>query len=105
MMYLHRYDGDTMAMIRTSYLHTLQAAYEKRVTTLDTFIASETNTRQKNQLIKQRDHTRKQLEELVKYDAQLQHVANMHIAIDLDDGVVVNHQKVQADVKLLKPIK
>ena len=105
LMYLHRYDGDTMAMIRTSYLHTLQAAYEKRVTTLDTFIASETNTRQKNQLIKQRDHTRKQLEELVKYDAQLQHVANMHIAIDLDDGVVVNHQKVQADVKLLKPIK
>jgi hypothetical protein len=105
LMYLHRYDGDTMAMIRTSYLHTLQAAYEKRVTTLDTFIASETNTRQKNQLIKQRDHTRKQLEELVKYDAQLQHVANMHVAIDLDDGVVVNHQKVQADVKLLTPIK
>ncbi|WP_414950118.1 BREX-1 system adenine-specific DNA-methyltransferase PglX [Levilactobacillus brevis] len=105
LMYLHRYDGDTMAMIRTSYLHTLQAAYEKRVTTLDTFIAAETNTRQKNQLIKQRDHTRKQLEELVKYDAQLQHVANMHIAIDLDDGVVVNHQKVQADVKLLTPIK
>ncbi|MGX4759215.1 BREX-1 system adenine-specific DNA-methyltransferase PglX [Limosilactobacillus fermentum] len=105
LMYLHRYDGDTMAMIRTSYLHTLQAAYEKRVTTLDTFITSETNTRQKNQLIKQRDHTRKQLEELVKYDAQLQHVANMHIAIDLDDGVVVNHQKVQADVKLLTPIK
>lgn len=105
LMYLHRYDGDTMAMIRTSYLHTLQAAYEKRVTTLDTFIASETNTRQRNQLIKQRDHTRKQLEELVKYDAQLQHVANMHIAIDLDDGVVVNHQKVQADVKLLTPIK
>ncbi|MBB1165923.1 BREX-1 system adenine-specific DNA-methyltransferase PglX [Lactobacillus rhamnosus] len=105
LMYLHRYDGDTMAMIRTSYLHTLQAAYEKRVATLDTFIASETNTRQKNQLIKQRDHTRKQLEEVVKYDAQLQHVANMHIAIDLDDGVVVNHQKVQADVKLLTPIK
>ncbi|MCT2907928.1 BREX-1 system adenine-specific DNA-methyltransferase PglX [Schleiferilactobacillus harbinensis] len=105
LMYLHRYDGDTMAMIRTSYLHTLQAAYEKWVTTLDTFITSETNTRQKNQLIKQRDHTRKQLEELVKYDAQLQHVANMHVAIDLDDGVVVNHQKVQADVKLLTPIK
>ncbi|RWZ46119.1 BREX-1 system adenine-specific DNA-methyltransferase PglX [Lactiplantibacillus plantarum] len=105
LMYLHRYDGDTMAMIRTSYLHILQAAYEKRVTTLDTFVASETNTRQKNQLIKQRDHTRKQLEELVKYDAQLQHVANMHISLDLDDGVVVNHQKVQADVKLLTPIK
>ena len=47
----------------------------------------------------------RQVEELVKYDAQLQHVANMHIAIDLDDGVVVNHQKVQADVKLLTPIK
>ena len=105
LMYLHRYDGDTMAMIRTSYLHILQAAYEKRVTTLDTFVASATNTRQKNQLIKQRDHTRKQLEELVKYDAQLQHVANMHISLDLDDGVVVNHQKVQADVKLLTPIK
>ncbi|KWT46401.1 restriction endonuclease subunit M [Levilactobacillus brevis] len=105
LMYLHRYDPDTMAMIRTSYLHDLQAAYEKRIANLSTFIDTETNTKQKNKMIKQRDHVRKQLDELVKYDVQLQHVANMHIALDLDDGVVVNHKKVQADAKLLAPIK
>lgn len=105
LMYLHRYDPDTMAMIRTSYLHDLQAAYEKRIANLSTFIDTETNTKQKNKRIKQHDHVRKQLDELVKYDAQLQHVANMHIALDLDDGVVVNHKKVQADAKLLAPIK
>ena len=105
LMYLHRYDPDTMAMIRTSYLHDLQAAYEKRIANLSTFIDTETNTKQKNKMIKQRDHVRKQLDELVKYDVQLQHIANMHIALDLDDGVVVNHKKVQADAKLLAPIK
>ncbi|ERL63645.1 hypothetical protein L248_2485 [Schleiferilactobacillus shenzhenensis LY-73] len=105
LMYLHRYDEDTIAMIRTSYLHDLQAAYEKRHANLDTFIAQEANTREKNKMIKERDHIAKQLSELVKYDVLLQHVANMHIAIDLDDGVVVNHAKVQADSKILTPIK
>ena len=94
-----------MAMIRTSYLHDLQAAYEKRIANLATFIDTETNTKQKNKMIKQLDHVRKQLDELVKYDVQLQHIANMHIALDLDDGVVVNDKEVQADAKLLAPIK
>ena len=47
----------------------------------------------------------KKLAELVKFDQDLQHVASQQIEIDLDDGVVVNHKTVQADVKILTPIK
>ncbi len=35
----------------------------------------------------------KKIEELVKYDALLQHKADQLIEIDLDDGVVENYKK------------
>ncbi len=44
------------------------------------------------------------------YDEILDHIANEHIDIDLDDGVKVNYEKVQTDhngkkYKILAPIK
>lgn len=52
----------------------------------------------------------KQLEELVEYEERLEHMANERIAIDLDDGVKVNYEKVQTDrngkkYRILAPIK
>ncbi|WP_225884229.1 BREX-1 system adenine-specific DNA-methyltransferase PglX [Lacticaseibacillus mingshuiensis] len=105
LIYLHRYDQDTMAMVRTAYLHPLQEAYTATREQLQHFSESETNPREKNALSKRIATITKQLDELIKYDAKLQHVANSHIAIDLDDGVVVNHDKVQDGEKLLSPIK
>lgn len=105
LIYLHRYDENTMATIRTSYLHPLQAAYENKLAQLKPLLDSETSTKAKNQLQKQIDKITKQRDELIKFDAKLQHVANMHIKIDLDDGVVVNHEKVQGGENILSPIK
>ena len=105
LMYLHRYDENTMAMIRTKYLHPLQEAYERRLDQLKSFEANERQTRQKNAIKKQITTITKQLDELVKYDEKLQHVANLHIDLDLDDGVLVNHAKAQADTKIFTPLK
>ena len=105
LMYLHRYDKNTMAMIRTKYLHPLQEAYERRLDQLKSFEANERQARQKNAIKKQITTITKQLDELVKYDEKLQHVANLHIDLDLDDGVLVNHAKAQADTKIFTPLK
>lgn len=105
LIYLHRYDENTMAMIRTKYLHPLQKAYVNRRTQLAEMIDTESNTRQRKQMTKALTKLDKQIDEITKYDISLQHVANMHIPLDLDDGVLVNHEKVQGDQKLLSPLK
>ncbi|WP_155288050.1 BREX-1 system adenine-specific DNA-methyltransferase PglX [Lacticaseibacillus zhaodongensis] len=105
LMYLHRYDSNTMAAIRTKYLHPLQSAYENRIEQLKQMLDQGLSGRDKNVASKELDKLLAQLDELVKYDQVLQHVANQHIVLDLDDGVLVNHKKVQAGEKLLTPIK
>jgi hypothetical protein len=105
LMYLHRYDENTLAMIRTTYLHPLQEAYVNRRTQLAKMIEVESNTRQRNQMTKSVTRLDKQIDEIAKYDTSLQHVANMHIVLDLDDGVLVNHEKAQGGQKLLSPLK
>lgn len=42
-------------------------------------------------------HLKKQLKELVDYEERLEHMANERIAIDLDDGVKVNYEKVKTN--------
>lgn len=79
LMYLHRYDENTLAMIRTTYLHPLQEAYVNRRTQLAKMIEVESNTRQRNQMTKSVTRLDKQIDEIAKYDTSLQHVANMHI--------------------------
>ncbi|WP_338217584.1 BREX-1 system adenine-specific DNA-methyltransferase PglX [Lacticaseibacillus salsurivasis] len=105
LMYLHRYDENTLAMVRTLYLHPLQEAYGNRRTQLKNMIEVEANAKQRNAMTKEVAKLDKQLDEITKYDISLQHVANMHIKLDLDDGVLVNHEKVQGGQKLLDPLK
>ncbi|MCT3315941.1 BREX-1 system adenine-specific DNA-methyltransferase PglX [Lactobacillus paracasei] len=105
LMYLHRYDRNTVAMIRTKYLHPLQEAYERKLVQQKKLEEDEQQTRQKNKYKKRITTITKELDELIKYDEKLQHVANLHIDLDLDDGVLVNHAKAQADTKILTPLK
>ena len=105
LMYLHRYDADELAMIRTDYLHPLQGKYEGRLAQLTELAANEPIVSQKKRYEKELKHLEKQLDEVKKYDAPIQHLANQKIQLDLDDGVVVNHQKLQGDEKILTKLK
>lgn len=89
----------------TKYLHPLQEAYERKLVQQKKLEEDEQQTRQKNKYKKRITTITKELDELIKYDEKLQHVANLHIDLDLDDGVLVNYAKAQADTKILTPLK
>ncbi|WP_204122460.1 BREX-1 system adenine-specific DNA-methyltransferase PglX [Lacticaseibacillus mingshuiensis] len=105
LLYLHRYDENTMATIRTAYLHPLQDAYAQKQEYLSHLLETEKSSSERNSIGKRLTKLANQLDEITKFDQSLQHVANLHIDLDLDDGVVVNYEKVQGGEKLLTPLK
>ena len=96
LMYLHRYDPDTVARLRTDYVHELQDRL--RVQLDDARKTAETGEgRQRTVAAKRAQKLEKQQTELLKYEEQVHHLADMRIPLDLDDGVKVNYGKL-ADI-------
>lgn len=95
LMYLHRYDENTIPTARLSYLHDIQWKYEQEKDRLEKLIENTTITSEKVKAKKALDLIDKQILECKAYDEILNHAANMRISIDLDDGVKVNYQKFQ----------
>jgi hypothetical protein len=95
LIYLHRYDKDTVARVRTDYLHELQKAYESRINELERIVESNTTKSEVAKARKAIEKIKKQLNECTAYDQVIAHVANQSIEIDLDDGVKVNYEKFQ----------
>lgn len=109
LVYLHRYDENTAGRI-LMYLQKLQKKYETEVRAIDTMLEHILDHRHAAAEEKRREHLRKQIEEIKEYDERLEHIANEHIRIDLDDGVKVNYEKVQKDregkrYQILAPIR
>jgi len=93
---MHRYDIDTVAIVRTDYLHLLQRKYEVEVNRLDMVMEDvNASVREKTEAKKKKEKIQKQILECVQYDQVIAHVANQKISIDLDDGVKVNYDKFQ----------
>ena len=59
------------------------------------------SVREKHQYQKNVAKLKRQLDELHKYDGDLHHQALNEIELDLDDGVLINHAKLQGNKKLL----
>lgn len=95
LMYLHRYDENTIPTARLSYLHDIQWKYEQEKDRLEKLIENTTITSEKVKARKALELIDKQILECKAYDEVLNHAANMRISIDLDDGVKVNYQKLQ----------
>lgn len=99
--YLHRYDQDTVARIRTDYVHELQDRL--RVQLEDAQRSAEAGAgRMRTAAVKHAQKIEKQLIEMGKYEEIVHHYADMRIALDLDDGVKVNYAKL---AELLTKIK
>ncbi|RMW43347.1 BREX-1 system adenine-specific DNA-methyltransferase PglX [Lactiplantibacillus pentosus] len=101
LMYLHRYDEGELAMIRTDYLYPLQSRYEEYIERLEQWVQDESVAKTKKQLEKNLKHVTQQLKELKQYDSILRHVADERIKLDLDDGVLVNYDKLQDESRIL----
>lgn len=99
LVYMHRYNEDTTGVVRIDHLHKMQTAYEHRMDNLRYEITHSDNARDRNRAEKELDKLTKQLKETKDYDEKIGHLAIARIGIDLDDGVKVNHAKVQTDEK------
>ena len=101
LIYMHRYNDQTVAKVRTDYLHTLQRKYEAEINRQQLIVdSSESTTKDKTVAKKKSDRINKQIEECREYDEVVAYLANEKISIDLDDGVKINYAKFQ-DVKVI----
>lgn len=99
LMYLHRYTPDQLGKVRTEYLHELQKAYDNRIELRQQQISTSDNQKEINAMTKEIAKIQKQLKEVREYDEKLGHLALKRIELDLDDGVIVNYDKLQRDPK------
>lgn len=90
LIYMHRYQADTIARIRTDYIHKQQARYRSEIETIEQQINSETSVN-KVKLTKKLNLLREQLLEITAYEEKIHHLADQMIEIDLDDGVKHNY--------------
>jgi hypothetical protein len=95
LIYMHRYDQDTVGRVRTDYLHKVQAKLEDILNHCNIILASEASTSEKAAAVKKKEKLIKQLAETRLYDQAIAHIALSRIPIDLDDGVKVNYAKFQ----------
>ena len=95
LIYMHRYDADTVGRVRTDYLHKAQKYVETAMQSAQYTIDNATSASEKSKATKAVTKYTKQLAEMKIYDEAIAHVANQRIKIDLDDGVKVNYAKLQ----------
>ena len=98
LIYLHRYNADTIGNLRIDYLHRMQRIYESESSRMQDTIEHSTNAREVATATKRREKLQKQLKECREYDEKIAHLALSRIELDLDDGVKVNYRKLQTAV-------
>ena len=94
LVYMHRYQPDLLARIRTDYVHEQQERYRAQIGYAnDALVSAERGERVR--LDKRIKMLNDQLKETIAYEEKLHHLADQMIKIDLDDGVKVNYAKFQ----------
>lgn len=92
LIYMHRYNSDTIARIRTDYVHEQQSRYRTAIEETELRCQSAQGT-DKVKLEKKLKNLREQDNELHVYEEKIHHLADQMIEIDLDDGVKINYSK------------
>lgn len=101
LIYMHRYQPDTLARLRTDYVHEQQERYRTAMADL-TLRMDKASASEKIKLEKQLREFQEQAEETRLYEEKIHHLADQMISIDLDDGVQHNYaifQDVLAKIK------
>ncbi|GJI89011.1 BREX-1 system adenine-specific DNA-methyltransferase PglX [Duganella hordei] len=93
LVYLHRYHEGTLARMRAEYVVPLTGKIQSRIDMLEKDAAAATSTATRNKLTKEVERLKKKHVELLAYDEQLRHHADMRVRLDLDHGVKVNYGK------------
>lgn len=96
LIYLHRYDRDTIARIRTDYVLQQSRTLDNLIT-LEQHIIDDENASSQSKAASSKaiENYLKDKTEIVQYAEVLDHMAKQRIELDLDDGVKVNYGKFQ----------
>lgn len=101
LIYMHRYQPDLLARMRTDYVHEQQERYRTQLQMLED-AAQTAAPSERVKLNKQITKLKDQALEIQKYEEKIHHLADQMISIDLDDGVKVNYAKFQDVLEKIK---
>lgn len=95
LVYMHRFNENTLSIVRTDYLQELRYKYEDEIQRLQHRFTEARSTADKNSAKKQATSLDRKLVECVAYDDLLNHVTGsiQNYVFDLDDGVKTNYAK------------
>jgi putative restriction enzyme len=91
LIYMHRYQSDLLARMRTDYVHEQQERYRTQLSHLADAI-DHASASERVKLTKQQKKIQEQALEIQKYEEKIHHLADRNISIDLDDGVKHNYE-------------
>lgn len=91
LIYMHRYQSDLLARMRTDYVHEQQERYRTQLIHLADAI-EHAGAAERVKLTKQQKKLQEQALEIQKYEEKIHHLADQNIQIDLDDGVKHNYE-------------
>ena len=95
LVYLHRYDENTIGRVRADYLHRMERIYSNEVNRMQDVIDHSHSAHEVSVAVKRLEKMKKQIKECQDYYAKLGHLALDRIHLDLDDGVKINYRKAQ----------
>lgn len=99
LVYMHRYTPDTLNRILNGYLVEYRAKLNNQIEQLDHLIVTGSSVEQ-TRAAKEKDRVKLVLIELQEYERSILYpLATERIAIDLDDGVLVNYNKFGKAIK------
>lgn len=102
LVYMHRYDPDTLARIRTDYVHEQQSRYRTAISNLEDARDHAATAADRVSAGKKLASVIDREKELLAYEEKIHHLADQRLTIDLDDGVKHNYaifQDVLAKIK------
>lgn len=90
LIYMHRYQKDLLAKVRTDYVHEQQERYNTQLANIESELIGASQG-EKAKLNKLQAKFKDQALEIRQYEEKIKHLADQQIEIDLDDGVVKNY--------------
>ena len=101
LIYMHRYQPDLLARMRTDYVHEQQERYRTQMQAVEDSLTVATAS-ERVKLNKQIEKLRAQSLEIGSFEEKIHHLADMMTPIDLDDGVKVNYAKFEEVLAKIK---
>ena len=92
LVYLHRYTPDTLSQILNNYLREFMSKLSSEKERQQDIVVTGA-PREQAKALKEIDKIEKQIDDCLEYEAILRELALERIELDLDDGVLVNYNK------------